>query len=613
MCEEPEYIIITVGGDGDDDNDDNIVVIENSQTECTENTVSTDDVLPIQPTCQGDSDNSQPPFQISNGVECLAGLGDQPISQTNHPANIRRYNPDTGGAEFISLHQQGQSSVSMQDDMTLQDLIETTNKQVTQLCGIISKMQHTEEEEALLNRASPVVPAAGEPSLANTREMMGNHSMGPDTASLSVCIPPNIEMGKIAENSQKNNPKAMNCPTISRNNSGQCSSPSFICLPPEGEHYIFIEVPENEETKLEIYPGSLGNDSDLGTPSSTFTIQPPFDSSAGTRTETTIYPTLVPNDSKQEDTDSRSFFFTPGYDIFVKADNSTENNHETMISPIVLENNCIRVSSSSSDSIPLHSGYLGDPKRNVRILKVHLINAQRKPEPKHAARYLVRVLFSKEVLIRSTVGDNSYLPNPSCHQCLDPNKMAALREYLATAFPNHDLHECGKDWKACISYINSLIRYLCSEAKKTPEKTVVTTKRSTPVSVDLNDKRDGNGGEGSSQLPKQAAASETRASGNSQLNSSAVPKVFKEHCTGNSAVPYGALNYIGHPSRNVQVSYLVLNIAKNKACPQMSARYLIRHLFPKEALLTSSIYGNLWHGLCALNSNRINAIRGWYM
>lgn len=74
------------------------------------------------------------------------------------------------------------------------------------------------------------------------------------------------------------------------------------------------------------------------------------------------------------------------------------------------------------------------------------------------------------------------------------------------------------------------------------EKTVVTTKRSTPVSVDLNDKRDGNGGEGSSQLPKQAAASETRASGNSQLNSSAVPKVFKEHCTGNSAVPYGALS-----------------------------------------------------------------------
>lgn len=41
-------------------------------------------------------------------------------------------------------------------------------------------------------------------------------------------------------------------------------------------------------------------------------------------------------------------------------------------------------------------------------------------------------------------------------------------EYLITIFPNHDLRECGRDWRACISYVNSLIRYLCSAAKRNP-------------------------------------------------------------------------------------------------------------------------------------------------
>lgn len=41
-------------------------------------------------------------------------------------------------------------------------------------------------------------------------------------------------------------------------------------------------------------------------------------------------------------------------------------------------------------------------------------------------------------------------------------------EFLITSFPNHDLHENGRDWRACISYINALIRYLCSAAQKKP-------------------------------------------------------------------------------------------------------------------------------------------------
>lgn len=57
---------MTLGGDSDDDNDDDLLT-ENSETECTETTVSTDGVLPLQPNFQSGSDSSQPSSQMSNG------------------------------------------------------------------------------------------------------------------------------------------------------------------------------------------------------------------------------------------------------------------------------------------------------------------------------------------------------------------------------------------------------------------------------------------------------------------------------------------------------------------------------------------------------------------
>lgn len=67
-------------------------------------------------------------------------------------------------------------------------------------------------------------------------------------------------------------------------------------------------------------------------------------------------------------------------------------------------------------------GYLGDPKRNVKVLNINLVAAKKKTHPRHAARYLVHILFSKEVLMHSWVGVNSQGRQP-----LDPNKMAAIR------------------------------------------------------------------------------------------------------------------------------------------------------------------------------------------
>uniref|UniRef100_A0ABI7W190 BEN domain-containing protein n=1 Tax=Felis catus TaxID=9685 RepID=A0ABI7W190_FELCA len=263
---------------------------------------------------------------------------------------------------------------------------------------------------------------------------------------------------------------------------------------------------------------------------------------------------------------------------------------------------------SSAFCIPPSFGYLGDPKRNVRVLDAHLLTAQRKANPRHAVRYLIHILFSKKILTDGWVGVNSQGLRP-----LDANKMAALREHLQSVFPDYDLREYGNYWQTCIADINSLISCLRSEAntirQKAGDNSKGPTNPDTPVAADLNGTRYGKGSESSSQLSQQAAASETRGNGNSQHNSSACPKGIKEYSTDNSLVSYEALEYLGNPDRNIQLPHSVLSMAKVKSRPELSAIYLIRNLFTEEVLIRSNIYGSLGHGLYALNPNRINALR----
>ncbi|CAO2624118.1 BEN domain-containing protein 2 [Lemmus lemmus] len=70
------------------------------------------------------------------------------------------------------------------------------------------------------------------------------------------------------------------------------------------------------------------------------------------------------------------------------------------------------------------------------------------------------------------------------------------------------------------------------------------------------------------------------------------------------------LVYLGDPSRNIQIPYSVLKIAKVQLRPDLSAKYIILHLFPEEILVRSNVYGNLDCGLFALDSNRIDALQG---
>lgn len=62
----------------------------------------------------------------------------------------------------------------------------------------------------------------------------------------------------------------------------------------------------------------------------------------------------------------------------------------------------------------------------------------------------------------------------------------------------------------------------------------------------------------------------------------------------------------------MQLPFSVIYIGKGKSRPELSARYLIRHLFSEEILVKSNVYGNVERGVLPLDSNRIAALRGMH-
>ncbi|NWI23235.1 BEND2 protein, partial [Sula dactylatra] len=246
--------------------------------------------------------------------------------------------------------------------------------------------------------------------------------------------------------------------------------------------------------------------------------------------------------------------------------------------------------------------FVGDPVRNVKVLGNYLMKARQKTKPKYAARYLVRVLFPKETLLCSIMGASA-----RGRRTLDPNKIAAIREFLATNFPNYDLSEHGKDWKTCITNVNAMIRCLRSETKINPEtaegKEKVADAPDTSHCVDLNDNEDS---EGNSQNSQKMTSSTTDT-----LQNSGLDKLPEALHTPSIQKPQSLepMELLGSPWRNVHLPFSVIYVAKGKSRPELSARYLIRHMFTEDVLVKSNVYGNLERGMSPLDCNRINALR----
>ncbi|NXY16696.1 BEND2 protein, partial [Atrichornis clamosus] len=250
--------------------------------------------------------------------------------------------------------------------------------------------------------------------------------------------------------------------------------------------------------------------------------------------------------------------------------------------------------------------FVGDPARNVKVLGNYLMKARQKTKPKYAARYLVRVLFPKKTLLCSIMGASA-----RGRRTLDPNKIAAIREFLATNFPTYDLSEHGKDWKTCITNVNAMIRCLRSETKTnsggSPKgKEEMTDAPDTSHCVDLNSKEDSGG---SSQNSQKMTSSTTDKLQNSGLdNHFEAWSVLAEQNTSLPSLP-SSLEPLGSPWRNVQLPFSVIYVAKGKTRPELSARYLIRHMFTEDVLVKSNVYGSLDRGMSPLDSNKINALR----
>ncbi|KFQ22778.1 BEN domain-containing protein 2, partial [Mesitornis unicolor] len=254
--------------------------------------------------------------------------------------------------------------------------------------------------------------------------------------------------------------------------------------------------------------------------------------------------------------------------------------------------------------------FVGDPVRNVKVLGNYLMKARQKTKPKYAARYLVRALFPKETLLCSIMEVSA-----RGRRTLDPNKIAAIREFLAGHFPTYDLSEHGKDWKTCITNVNAMIRCLRSETKVNPSNytgniwNLIYTKRemnwntNTSHCVDLNYDEDS---KSSSQNSQKMTSSTTETLQNSGLDklpeTSHVPSV-------KMLQSLELMELLGSPWRNVQLPFSVIYVAKGKSRPELSARYLIRHMFTEDVLVKSNVYGNIERGMSPLDCNRINALR----
>ncbi|NXK61149.1 BEND2 protein, partial [Sylvietta virens] len=301
---------------------------------------------------------------------------------------------------------------------------------------------------------------------------------------------------------------------------------------------------------------------------------------------------------------------------------------QSNLAPSIVEST-VNIASSpvASPSIPEPSEpsqekeFVGHPARNVKVLGSHLVKARQKTKPKFAARHLVRALFPKKTLLCSIMGASA-----RGRRTLDPNKVAAIREFLEANFPTYDLSEHGKDWKTCITNVNSMIRCLRSETKRNSasspkdrhadcstgsmwrilEYAVFCSASSYSCCVDLNYNEDN---QDNSQSPQKMTSSTTDTLQNSGLdNHFEAWSVLDE---SNISLPFmtSSLEPLGSPWRNVELPFSVVYVAKGKTRPELSARYLIRHMFPEDVLVKSNVYGSLDRGMSPLDSNKINALR----
>ncbi|XP_041115074.1 BEN domain-containing protein 2-like [Polyodon spathula] len=247
---------------------------------------------------------------------------------------------------------------------------------------------------------------------------------------------------------------------------------------------------------------------------------------------------------------------------------------------------------------------IGDPGRNVTIPTNVLQKLSQKTNPRNTVRFLLRALFSIETLTCSNVmGDVGRGLSK-----LDPNKIAAMREWLVERFPSYDLREKGRDWRACISIINSAVRQMRFEARKLRKLQMNPTGQANPPGESPHSEIDEQrGGDRTEEQPLgmvEAAEICVELESDSEEEYSSLPVLESQELFGEESV-----EYLGDPMRGVRIAHSVMLAARQKRKPESAARFLIRHIFPDRVLLKSNVHGSKERGIPALDFSKISALR----
>ncbi|XP_043080854.1 uncharacterized protein zgc:113423 isoform X2 [Puntigrus tetrazona] len=246
------------------------------------------------------------------------------------------------------------------------------------------------------------------------------------------------------------------------------------------------------------------------------------------------------------------------------------------------------ISDPASTADLTNTSCLGGSDRKVFLSNCILQRAGKMARPSAAVRYLSRNIFTAQELSQSSTTGNT----KRRLKRLDPNKIAAIREWAVKRYPKSDLREKGKDWKMCLSVINSTARYYRFMDK--------TRKLKVKERANLEN--------GTESAPTAAAEIDVELS-----DSDTEQETLLSHITDDDhSMPtdWDSNNvYLGPPHRDVKVPEFALSAAHLRTRPELIARYLIKFIFPEDVLVRSNVYGGVRRGIQALDHNKISALR----
>ncbi|XP_052397615.1 uncharacterized protein LOC127945087 isoform X3 [Carassius gibelio] len=233
---------------------------------------------------------------------------------------------------------------------------------------------------------------------------------------------------------------------------------------------------------------------------------------------------------------------------------------------------------------------LGSSDRKVFVSNCILQRAGKMARPSAAVRYLSRNIFTVEELSQSSTTGNT----KRRLKRLDPNKISAIREWAVKRYSKFDLHEKGKDWKMCLSVINSTARYyrFMDKTRRLKVKEKVNPQNRTTDSFAA-----------AAEIDVELSDSDTEQK---QLETP-MSHITEDHYTNTDWEPNSV--YLGPPHRDVKVPEFALSAAHLRTRPELIARYLIKFIFPEDVLVRSNVYGGMRRGIQALDHNKISALR----